>query len=651
MPHTPASEPPRAASPTDLVWLPLNPHWRAELNALRTNPQPGLTDLLHLATARLDTLQTLQLDRALTRFLHASSGPTPPPTVRVALLGSSTLRHLLPSLRIAGLRRGLLLELYETAYGQYMQELLDPASPLAAFRPDLVLLALDARHLGRLTATETVAGTLRHLAECWRLAREHLGATVIQQTCLPVFPDLLGSNEHRLPTSPAAEIAALNAALRPAADEAGVTLLALDAFVRWGGIDAWSSPNLWNHAKQEIHPAAAPLWGDLAARVIAALRGRSAKCLVLDLDNTLWGGVVGDDGPAALAIGQGSAAGEAHLALQQLALDLRRRGILLAICSKNDDAVVRAAFAERPEMPLALTDFASIRANWSDKASNLRSIASELRLSLDALVFLDDNPAERALIRQELPEVHVPELPPDPALFAETLSRAGYFESIALTGADLARAGQYTAEAARTQARAATTDMAGYLASLAMRMRVRPFDEANLPRIVQLANKTNQFNLTTHRLSEPEVRRWLADPGRRTWQVELSDRFGDYGTVALLAGTLAAAHELTPRQFTLDLWLMSCRVLGREVEDTCLNIVAAALQQERIARLTALYRPSGRNQLVAGLYDRLGFTRSTDDGSTNSSAAVARPDSPAERWHLDLTHVTRRASAITIDLA
>ena len=598
---------------------------------------------MRLAKFRLDALETLQLDRVLRRYLERSGDP-PQPAVRVAVLASSTVRHLLPSARVAALRRGLTFEVYEGAYGQYMQELLEPESPLAAFRPEFVVFALDAPHTASL-ASGGVDEALERMHQCWRLARDRFGATVVQQTALPVFAELLGSNEYRMPTSPAARVASVNQALRSAAEHADVHLLAIDQFVRWGGIDAWYSAALWNHAKQEIHPAVAPLWGDLLARVVGAQRGRSAKCLVLDLDNTLWGGVVGDDGADGLVIGEGSAAGEAHLALQRLCLDLRSRGILLAVCSKNDEAVARAAFASRPEMPLRLDHFAGFRANWNDKAENLRAIAHDLRLGLDALVFLDDNPAERALIRQELPDVHVPELGADPAGFAQTLSRAGYFEGVALTGADLARAGQYAAEAVRGDLKSTSTDMGAYLSSLAMTMRVRAFSEANLPRIVQLANKTNQFNLTTERLSDSVVRSWMADRMRRTWQVDLSDRFGDHGTIALLCGLITA-----PGEFTLDLWLMSCRVLGREVEDACIQQVVADLRELGIERLIGLYRRTDRNGLVATLYERLGFALAAS-GDQRDPPGAGLGSEQVKRWALDVSRFVPRTTAIAVEPA
>ena len=264
------------------------------------------------------------------------------------------------------------MKTYEGDYGQYLQELTDPASALHAFKPDAVLFAFDAHHLLRgasagLEAEQADAlpkATLAQLRECWRHAREAFRCQVIQQTVLPVFPALLGSNEHRLPGSPQRLLARLNAALRDEADDAGVDLLALDDRVARDGLTAWHDPALWHRAKQEISPAAAPMYGELVARLLAAQQGRSRKCLVLDLDNTLWGGVIGDDGLDGIVLGQGSALGEAFLAFQHYARELARRGVILAVCSKNDEANALEPFEQHPEMVLKRDDIACFVANW-----------------------------------------------------------------------------------------------------------------------------------------------------------------------------------------------------------------------------------------------------------------------------------------------
>ena len=378
--------------------------------------------------------------------------------------------------------------------------------------------------------------------------------------------------------------------LRQAADAAGVDLIALDDQVAASGLTAWHDPALWHRAKQEIHPQAAPLYGDIIARLIAAAQGQSKKCLVLDLDNTLWGGVIGDDGIAGIKIGQGSARGEAHLAFQHYVKELAARGVILAVCSKNDETNALEPFLSHPEMALKRTDIACFVANWTDKATNLRDIARRLNIGIDSLVFVDDNPAERAIIRRELPMVAVPELPDDPTFYAETVASAGYFETVRVTAEDSQRAHQYQQNAARESLLTSATDMAGYLRSLSMRAVWSGFDRTGLARIVQLINKTNQFNLTTRRVSETEVQALIDDPAALTLQIRLIDQFGDNGIVTIVSGQL----ERTTVTIRLDTWLMSCRVLGRGMETETLNLVAAEAIRLGAQTLVGLYRPSAK---------------------------------------------------------
>ena len=282
---------------------------------------------------------------------------------------------------------------------------------------------------------------------------------MIHQLALPVHPPLLGSNEHRLAGSRAGFIAALNAELRRLADSDGVDVLALDEQAARDGIAAWHNPELWHRAKQEVTPAAAPMYGDLVMRLVAAHRGRSYKALVIDLDNTIWGGVVGDDGVEGLVLGQGSALGEAFVQFQHYARELSRRGIILAVVSKNDEKNALEPFERHPEMALKRDDIASFIANWSDKPANLRAVAEELNIGLDALVFVDDNPFERDLVRRELPMVAVPEVTDDPTTYAQTLADAGYFEAVAITAEDRARSGQYQSNRQRNELKASATDL------------------------------------------------------------------------------------------------------------------------------------------------------------------------------------------------
>ena len=631
-----------ADAATGLTWLPAPDQWDDAVRAAAAGSGDRArlwSALVALANVRLDTLKTNKLDR-LAQAHFADTAPEALQTrpERLAVLASATMGHLMPAIRVAALRRRLWVKTFEPGFGQYYQSLLDPASDLARFAPTTVLLALDARHVTRGldpfgTAADAKAvrdAVLNHLGACWRLCRERLGVPVMQQTILPVFDPLLGGNEHRLPGSRARFVETLNQAIREAADRDGVDILALDDRCRRDGLDAWHQPSLWFKAKQEVSYAAAPLYGDLVARQVAARQGRSSKALVLDLDNTLWGGVIGDDGLNGIILGQGGASGESFLALQAFAKDLARRGIILAVCSKNDEANAKLPFTDHPEMILRLPDIACFVANWDDKASNIKRIARELNIGLDAIVFVDDNPFERNLVRAELPDVAVPEVSEEPALVARGLADAGYFESLGLTQDDLRRTDQYRANAERAELAADTTDLDGYLRGLDMRLVWRRFDEGGRARIVQLINKTNQFNLMTRRLTDQDVTALMEAPDAFGLQLRLLDRFGDNGMISVVT----CRHE--GEAVAIENWLMSCRVLGRQVETATLGLVAAEAQARGARRLIGTFRPTAKNAMVAEHYRRLGFAlhATADDGATT--------------WLLDLEQYRPAAVPMTI---
>lgn len=629
-------------SRTGLYWLVGQTAWDARLAELTGCAGADLWPAFRvLSNVRLDALRTLRLDRKRAALL-----PRPPDGIgarraRVAVLATSTVDHLLPALRVGGLRRGLWIDTYTPAYGQYTQELMDDTAGLHRFAPDTVLFALDAWALTRgiqpgdaaAEVDRKIARRVTELAAQWARARQAFAAQVIQQLPLPVFTPLLGSHEHRLPWAPSWVLRRLATALRERADEDGVEVLALDEAAARDGLAAWHDPALWHRAKQEVHPTAAPLLGDLLARLLAAARGLSAKCLVLDLDNTLWGGVIGDDGLDGIHLGQGSALGEAFVAFQHHVRALARRGVILAVCSKNDEANALAPFERHPEMVLKRDDIACFIANWTDKAANLREIARRLNIGLDSLVFADDNPAERAIVRRELPMVAVPELPEDPTLYGMCLADAGYFEAVRITQEDLDRGAQYRANLKRDALAATATDLDGYLRGLKMQAVWGRFDRISLPRIVQLINKTNQFNLTSERTTDEQISALIADDRVLTLQIRLLDQFGDNGIVAIVHG------GFRPDNTRLDLraWLMSCRVLGRQLEEATLNLVVAEAKRLGATHLRGLYRPTARNGMVREHYARLGFAllATAADGDTT--------------WELDLagwsprpTHVASR---------
>ena len=625
----------------ELHWLPHYATWSEALGTASPGPD-AWPALCALARARIDALETRSLDRKRQRLIEAAPAGLVSPPIRLAVLASSTVDHLLAGIRVGGMRRDLWIETHTPDYGQTTQSLMDARSSLHAFQPNAVLFANDARHLlAGIEPGATAADTEQRLhkvgddlAAQWARAREAFHCQVIQQTIMPVFDPLFGSNEHRLTGSPYWAVQQFNMNLRGLADREGIDLLALDARIAADGLTAWHDPALWHRAKQEVHPLAAPLYGDLVARLLAAGRGRSSKALVLDLDNTLWGGVIGDDGLEGITLGQGGALGEAFVAYQRYARDLSRRGIILAVCSKNDEANALEPFEKHPEMVLKRSDIACFVANWTDKAANIREIAAALNIGLDSLVFTDDNPAERAIVRRELPMVSVPELPEDPTLWPSTLAAAGYFESTRLTQEDLERAGQYQANLKRSSMMASATDLEGYLRGLEMRAIWNRFDRIGQTRIVQLINKTNQFNLTTRRVTDEDISELIRNDQALTLQIRLLDTFGDNGIIALVIGLF----DPGTRDIRLDTWLMSCRVLGRQMEEETLNLIVEQARGLGAERLIGVYRPTAKNGMVREHYQKLGFAPLDSDGEVTE-------------WVLPLEAWTRLPTAIASEAA
>jgi FkbH-like protein len=629
-----------------LHWLP-PPHDFAA--RLREVPRTGsaadpLRRLISLAQLRLNFIETIQLDRALSSLGPVASGTS---RHRLALLGSATLEHLPPAVRVAGLRRNLLIDVQCGGFGQFRQEILDPPPALRAFAPQTVVLCLAAGHVVPALHPGSSAAqvdarlheVVADLASLWQRTRADLGASVIQQTFLNVAEPLFGSFDRLVPASPDRIVARLNELLSGAAAAEGVALLDVARASERDGRDAWFDARRMLQAKQEIAPQAAPMFGELLARIIGAQHGASKKCLVMDLDNTLWGGVLGDDGIEGLVLGQGSGAGEAHLEVQRYARLLKERGIVLAICSKNDPTLAEQAFASHPEMLLKRSDIGVFVANWEDKARNLLTIAERLNIGLDSLVFVDDNPAERGRIRAALPEVAVPELPEDVAGYVRCLADAGYFEATSFTAEDQQRAASYSQDAQRESLRASVQSMDEYLRGLTMELIAEPIRSVDLPRVTQLVNKTNQFNPTTRRYTAEQITRHLAAPGALSLQLRLSDRFGDNGLVSAM---LMLPVDGRNDRLEIDTWVMSCRVFGRQLEHEGMNIAVETARRTGVRQIVATYAPTPKNGVVSELYPSLGFERDTSS------------DLPAgcTRWLLDLskyrptaTQINRKAAA------
>lgn len=595
---------------SELQWmLPAPKDFSDRLKALGTSPGPLGLEVQSLAQHALNLNQLTKLASVITRAIADGQSLNPLVPFRLAVLSNSTIDLLAPSLVSSAARRGIALEVIQPLYDQVTQEALTPDSKVNSSKPDAVLFALDFRALpltlsvgnseASVAIIERVIGYLRSLLDG---IKANSNAVCIFQNFAPPVETLFGNLDRAVPGSIRSLIDGINHELAALLLRSNDVLLDVAGIAETVGLSNWHDMRLWNLAKLSFSDEFIPLYADHVARVVAALRGKSGKVLILDLDDTIWGGIIGDDGLEGIKISQGDAVGEAHLAVQRMALDLRQRGIVLAVASKNSDEIARAPFEQHPEMLLKLEHIAVFQANWNDKATNIRAIAEELSVGLDSVVLLDDNPAERGLVRKLLPQVAVPELPEDPSSYARTLAAGGYFEAVAIATEDIKRASFYQENAKRASLRKQVGSVDAYLASLAMTITFQPFDGKGRVRIVQLINKSNQYNLTTRRYTEPEIFELEHDPTVFTLQVRLADIFGDNGMISVVICRPAGNQT-----WEIDTWLMSCRVLGRKVERMVLREILEHARAAGIRKLIGTYRPTGRNQLVADHYRKLGF--------------------------------------------
>lgn len=528
---------------------------------------------------------------------------------RIAVLGSSTTAHFVPLLRLAAARYGIALEIHEAAYGQYQQELLDPNSHSCQFEPALILLAVDSSAL-RLPAyshqpDKTVDQELSRWTQLWRQATQLTGARVVQFN-FPVPPEEpLGHLSVKLRGARSSMIGELNRELGTAAGS-DVTLVDCERLSATVGRQRWFDPRYWMLAKEAVAPEVLPVLARHTAGVIAGVMGMNRKCLVLDLDNTLWGGIIGEDGMEGIRLGQGGD-GEAFVAFQEYLLSLKNKGVILVVCSKNNEQDARQPFVEHPEMRLKLDDIAMFVANWQNKSDNLRTISRDLNIGLDSLVFVDDNPAERQAVRALMPEVDVIALPADPAYYVRVLSEYPLLETNTLTREDAQKTEQYRARAQSIQIQNSTESLESFYEDLRMEAIVAPFDEFHVPRIVQLIGKTNQFNLTGRRHSAAEVRVFMNDSSVAAFYVRLRDRFADHGLVSVMI----ARRDDTA--LNIDTWLMSCRVIGRTVESLMLSHICRLARARECTQLRGVYVQSSKNELVKSIYPGFGFEKEGED--------------------------------------
>lgn len=583
-----------------------------DLKALLQSGDAAFWTLLAERTAqaiRFDHLVYLSSLRKKAVALGLARPDTPPAPLRLALLSgysayplSALLEHLLDA-------AGYPIVVFAGDYDNYTAEILEKTSRLYAFEPQVVCVLPSPRachHTARLTdpreevEADAVAVARQLIGLCGAVHERARSEVVLANFPLPGRHDL-GSYRVRTLASDWSFRKRVNLELGLSAPPF-VHVCDAEFLANRRGAVAAADERAWFESKQ---PGSPDFLVDLAREIthlVLGLRRPPKKVLVLDLDNTLWGGVIADDGLEGIEIGDTSSRGEAFKAFQVYVKSLTERGVLLAVCSKNDPAIAALPFEKHPEMVLRLSDFAAFAASWEPKSDVIRRMAAELNLGLDAFVFADDNAAEVDIVRQYAPEVTAVHLAPGPAMYVPVLQDSRLFEPLTITRDDAQRTAQYRTEKERQALRSSATDMDAYLASLEMHALVRDFSAVDAPRIAQLINKSNQFNLTTRRRTEAEVLALISDPACEAFSVRLRDRFGDHGLIGVAIG------QVSGRDMSIDTWLMSCRVLTRQVEDEVLNELARRAIEHGCTRLLGTYLPTERNALVREHYPTLGFT-------------------------------------------
>ena len=536
--------------------------------------------------------------------------------LRLAILGGYSLYPLHELIEHLCETEGFPAELWKGDYDNYIAEIMDDKSALYEFAPEVVFLMpserrcvyagklTDARELAEAEAQQTVDGLL----ELARKLNKRAGVEIIMSNFMPPARHDPGTYRTRTLASAWSFRKWVNLQLGLNAPP-WLRICDMEYLAYRTGALASRDERSWFESKQPCSPALMVEVAREVTHLIGSLKRATKKVLVLDLDNTLWGGVIGDDGLEGIELGDTSPRGEAFKTFQKYIASLKERGLLLAVCSKNDYGKAVEPFEKHPEMALRLEDIVSFKANWDSKADNLRTMAAELNLGLDSFVFVDDNPAEIEIVRQFAPEVTTILLGPDPAGYVGQLQDCRLFEPRTVTAEDAERTRQYRSDVQRKELQASVTDMDSYLESLAMEAVISEFTPVDVPRLSQLINKSNQFNLTTRRRSEAEVIAVINDPGHIGYSVRLKDRFGDHGLISIVIGKKAG------ETMHIDTWIMSCRVLKRQVEEEVLNELARLARVHGCARLKGIYLPTAKNEMVRDFYPRMGFSLTRENGT------------------------------------
>ncbi len=567
-----------------------------------------------------------QIDKA-GRFIQRELTSADATAGCVLMLGQCTTTWLANAMCAHAFGRGIPVAVTDGEYDNVIQELLAAASSGKRFDA-VVFMPWYQRLLGGSDrpAEQRVDDEVAFWQQAWSIAKDQLKARIIQvgydtDGTGPLGVSLSGQPGGVGPFSLARDA---NRALREVMPD-DAYFLDLEQVAGRIGRDRFYDPRRYHWTKQPFSEAGTSLLGEHLAAAMRAVTTGPKKVLVLDLDNTLWGGVVGETGPLGITLGE-TPDGEAFRAFQQYCKGLAERGVVLAVCSKNNPDDAREPFEMHPDMVLSLDDFAAFEASWDPKPAAIERIAETLRLGLDSFVFFDDNPAEREHVRQVLPGVEVVDVPEDASGYVRALEAGLWFEAVRVTGADLKRSEQYATERRRRDAQQSFGSIDDYLGSLNMLGDVRAIDDADLPRVVQLLGKTNQFNVTTRRHTAQDVSAILDTSGSLGLTLRLSDKFGDHGLVSVVLAVPDDAQTLR-----VDTWLMSCRVISRTAEQFMLGVLLDRAKQAGYQRMTGEFIPTPKNKLVADLFDRMGFERAEEhaDGRVEYALDLSAAEAPA----------------------
>lgn len=598
-----------------MLWRePLAPTWKDSIDWLKQELCSTERDnnaisrhLRRVGSMRLDDSERLQLHR-LVKLARGSELPGWR-DFRLLILSNRTTAYFGAAVEAAGAARSLLIEAVEGEYDTVNVLALSPTSEPPPGEFDAVLLMLDhgflcreERLLDSAGEAEMIEGVRAQIGALVTGLRTKIGAPVIVSNVPIGEESRVASADLATEGSYVRLCHAINCVIADGARDGQFILFDLASIAAKIGTSLFFDPVRFFQAKLPFSFEAAPIVADSLAAIISAMTGRAGRVLVLDLDNTVWGGVIADDGLCEIVIGQGSPQGEAFLEIQRYALRLRERGVLLAVCSKNLEETAKEPFRSHPDMLLREEHIAIFVANFDDKATNIARIGKALDLDTSSLVFLDDNPAERERVRSSLPFTMVPEIPDDPAFYVRALTSSGFFEHMNLTKEDRVRCDSYRARAAAKSLQSSIGDYDAYLRSLEMELTIQPFDAIGRARIAQLIQKSNQFNLTSKRYSETEVAGIETDARRLGWQVRLKDRFTDHGMISVIIADKGG------NSWSVDTWLMSCRVLERGVERAVMHEFARLANESGAKELIGTYRPTARNKLVKDFYPKLGFS-------------------------------------------